>query len=73
MRNQVGLERKELKQVQRKVSCTLQVRDGKKLGDHGSRRKIVRLDFDEFQLEHDYGSCCGDYVEVRERKKSYRQ
>ena len=39
MRNQVGLERKELKQVQRKVSCTLQVRDGKKLGDHGSRKE----------------------------------
>ena len=36
-------------------------------------RKIVRLNFDEFQLEHDYGSCCGDYVEVRERKESYRQ
>ena len=44
-----------------------------KLGDHGSRRKIVRLNFNEFQLEHDYGSCCGDYVEVRERKESYLQ
>ena len=32
----------------------------------------MRLNFDVFQLEHDYESCCGDYVEVRERKESYR-
>lgn len=33
--------------------------------------KIVKLSFDEFQLQPDNGSCCKDYVEVRDGKESY--